>query len=224
MKKFFAQLAAIMLSAIATTASAQAVMMDDSFPWRFGIQLGINAPSLTETQYSSTIGWGFGATALYDLQNFIPNSYARASLLYQRKGASFSKDEAEYQNEKVLLKDGTCYMHYLELPLRFGYAYELNDFTCILAETGPYFGMRLWSSLRADNITPSATSAAVNAPMSDYYEDLRRFDAGWGIHVGTLLDKKYQFLIGCDWGLRSPVHGYTGCNLNWTMSASVYFD
>lgn len=231
MKKIFASIAALLLSAIATTASAQAVMNDDSYPWRFGIQLGFNAPSFSEDQYSATIGWNFGATALYDLQNFIPNSYARASVLYSRKGTSFGNDlvtPRKMASSPLMLTEGTCYLHYIEVPLRFGYAYELNDITCLLAETGPYFGLRMWSSLRAsDSYSTNMVdnlSGPVNAKMKDYYRDLRTFDSGWGIHVGVLLDKKYQFLGGCDWGLRSPVHGVTGRNLNWTISASVYFD
>lgn len=230
MKKFFLSMMALLMSAITTSVSAQAIMNDDSFPWRFGIQLGFNVPSFAEDQYSATIGWNFGATALYDLQNFIPNSYARGSVLYSRKGTSFDSDDIKLK-ERVspdMLKDGTCYLHYLEMPIRFGYAYELNDITCLLAETGPYFGLRMWSSLRADDSYSlgkgEESLGAINGKMKDYYKDLRTFDSGWGIHVGVLLDKKYQFLGGCDWGLRSPVHNKTGRNLNWTIGATVYFD
>ena len=226
MKKILASVAAVILPAIATSASAQAVMNDDSFPWRFGIQLGFNAPTFSESQYSQTIGWNFGATVLYDLQDFIPNSYGRISALYTRKGTAAGLDVVDNVNgQKYEFEDLTSYLHYLELPIHFGYAYEATDMMCLIAETGPYFAMRLSGSLRTDATrVDGKIENPTNGDMKDYYRSLRRFDAGWGGRAGVLLDKKYELTIGYDWGLGNVINKHTGCNLNLSFNVNVYFD
>lgn len=226
MKKILASVAALMLSAIATTASAQAVMNDDSFPWRFGVQLGFNVPTFSESDYSSTIGWNFGATALYDLQDFIPNSYGRISALYTRKGTAAGMVELnDVRGHSYEFQDLTSYLHYLELPIHFGYAYEASDMVCLLAETGPYFAMRFGGSIRTDATTKDGDKVdPTNGDMKDYYRGLRYFDAGWGVRAGLLIDKKYEFTVGYDWGLGNVVDRHTGCNLNLSINLNVYFD
>lgn len=238
MKKLFASIAAILLTTIATTANAQAVLGEDELPWRIGIQLGFNVPSFTESDYNATIGWHFGANVLYDLQDFIPNSYARSGVDYVRKGASGDIVVCpNIEHQKYKFEDPTYYLHYLEVPLRFGWAYELDmlDFDLsILAETGPYFAMRLWDSQRnlgmskweaneENHLEWRKSTKTGNGAMHDYY-DLRRFDAGWGIHLGAMIDKKYEFSIGCDWGLCNVVPYATGANLNYSIRTTVYFD
>ena len=230
MKKLLTSIAALLVSAVVTSASAQAVMYDDSFPWRFGVQLGFNVPSFGESGYNSTIGWNFGATAIYDLQNFIPNSYGRLGVTYTRKGANM--DDIYYpekSNPLLTFKSPTCYIHYLEVPAHFGWAYELDGMPfdmCIMAETGPYFSFRMWDSqYTEDKVTVSTQGVNIpNYSMEDAFDDLRRFDVGWGIHAGVLLDKKYQFMIGYDWGLCDAVPDVTGGNRNLTFNLSVYFD
>lgn len=237
MKKIFASIAALMLSAIATTASAQAVMVDDSFPWRFGIQLGFNVPTFSESRYSSTIGWNFGATALYDTQDFIPDSYLRGSVTYTRKGTASGLDKITTHDVTYEFSDLTSYLHYFEIPIHFGYAYEVNDMICLMAETGPYFSMRLSGSLRTDD-TRAIDKNGNHLPdkegpysesMKDYYRELRRFDVGWGVRAGVLIDKKYEFTVGYDWGLcdvitKTKINPTAGCNLNLSINATVYFD
>ena len=226
MRKTFALLATMLLMAVSMpTARAQAVMNDDSFPWRFGLQLGINSATFSGSQFSTHIGWNFGACALYDLQNFIPNSYASAALSYMRKGANAGKEDFIDHGHQYKFRDATYNLHYIEAPIHFGYGYELNDLVCLLAETGPYFAMRLTSSLRSSEFSiDGVDQGSLSDVMKDYYDDLRRFDVGWGIDLGVMLSKKYQFMVGCDWGLCEAVPDMTGRNVNVTFKLSVYFD
>lgn len=232
MKKIFASLAALMMSAVVTTASAQAVMYDDSFPWRIGIQLGFNAPTFSESQYSATIGWNMGATVLYDTQNFIPDSYLRGSVLYTRKGTAAGLDILQDVHSKDYeFKDLTSYLHYLEVPVHFGYAYEIDDLFCVLAETGPYLGMRFTGSLRTDDtkvtengVVNTELSGPTNGDMKDYYRKLRRFDVGWGVRAGVMIDKKYELTLSYDWGLCEAIPHISGGNRNFAINATVYFD
>jgi len=228
MKKLFATIAALFLTAAATTANAQAIMNSGNFgDFRIGIQLGLNVPTFGETRYGSNIGWNFGATAVYDAESFIPNSYLRASVLYTRKGATAGLDELEkaYRFEEANYK-----LHYFEVPVRFGYAYELNDNICLFGETGPYFAMRIGNSQRNDKggkwdgTTYDYSQSPMNGEMEDYYDDLRIFDVGWGLHGGVIFAKKYQVMAGYDWGLCEAVPDITGSNRNFSVNLTVYFD
>lgn len=228
MKKLFASVAALFLAATVTTASAQAIFNGSNEHLRFGLQLGMNSSSFGHDQYGWQIGWNVGGTALYNTENFIPDSYVRASVLYSRKGATAGKDEFKYENYSITANDATFHLHYLEIPVRFGYAYEFMDDLCILAETGPYFAFRRGGSIRSEEVT-GYKEPRINGRMHEYYDDLRRFDVGWGIHVGAIYMEKYQLTVGYDWGLCDAVPGNdyykgTGKNLNFGINLSVYFD
>jgi len=228
MKKLFASLAALFFAATVTTASAQAIFNGSNEHYRFGLQLGLNSSSFGHDQYGWQVGWNIGGTALYNTENFVPDSYLRASLLYTRKGASAATDAFKYENYNVVVKDATYHLHYLEIPVRFGYAYEFNDDICFLAETGPYFSFRRGGSIRSEKVDGYKDSR-INGRMHEYYEDLRRFDVGWGIHAGAIYKEKYQLTVGYDWGLCEVVKSndyYTGAglNLNFSINLAVYFD
>lgn len=222
MKKFFATIAALFLTAAVTTASAQAIMNSGSFgDFRIGIQLGMNVPTFGENQYGANIGWNIGATAVYDTETFIPNSYLRGSLLYTRKGATADLDQigGTYKFEGANYK-----LHYLEVPINFGYAYEVNENLCFLAETGPYFAFRISGSQRNDRAFENGTEKNLNGSMADYYTDIRRFDIGWGAHAGVVMGKKYQIMAAYDWGMCDLVKDVTGNNRNFSINLTVYFD
>lgn len=230
MKKITVWMAATLLSVLfASSAMAQAILGSNNNDFRYGLQLGMNLPSFGEEQYSNTIGWNVGATVLYNSENFIPNSYCRASLLYTRRGASAGNETLKYKGTDYKLNDATYYLHYLEIPIRFGYAYEFNDMVCGLLETGPYFGFRMAGSLRCDDVEQYVgngyqSTEHINCSMKEYYDDLRRFNCGWGVYAGALIDKKYQCTVGWDWGLCDVVPDVTGLNLNFSINLAVYFD
>lgn len=215
------------MAGVLSTASAQFIMGDCSENIRYGVQLGFNMPTLAETQYSTTIGYNFGVTAVLDAEDFIPNSYVRGSLLYSRKGSNAGTEilDSKYQFTDVNFK-----MHYTELPVRFGYAFDLGNDFGLLLETGPYFGLRWTSSLRADKVEylhPDQANGNVpskNCDMKDYYRKLRRFDAGWGLHFGAIFLQKYQLMLGYDWGLCDAVPEITGGNRNLSLNLTVYID
>ena len=225
MKKFFASIAAVLLASVMTQASAQAMFGNSSNDYRIGIQLGGNAPSFADSEFDKTIGWNFGATALLNTENFIPNSYLRGSVLYTRLGASCDKPQL---TKGVVGTNALFHLHYLQVPIHFGYAYDLGNDFCILAETGPGFGMRVGNTLRIDNpVTLERTLVDIDEyGIGDWkpYEDLRRFDVNWGLHAGFCYDQKYQVMLGYDWGLCDIVPDVVGANRNLSLNLVVYFD
>ncbi len=234
MKKLFASVAALFLAATVTTASAQAIFNGSNEHLRFGLQLGMNSSSFGHDQYGWLTGWNFGVTGLYNSENFIPDSYVRASVLYNRKGGDASEDVFQYKNSTVTANDAIYHLHYIEVPIRFGYAYEYNDDLCFMAETGPYFAFRQGGSFRSEDVSVLGGSFVaednrISGRMHEYYDDLRRFDVGWGIHVGAIYMEKYQLTVGYDWGLCDAVpdtktYKGTGKNLNFGINLAVYFD
>lgn len=222
MKKILSSLVALLMMGVATTANAQAAFAEStSSDYRIGFQLGFNIPTFADSQYGATIGYNLGVTGLLNTEDFIPNSYLRGSVLYSRKGASAG---SVVLDKETILTDATYYLHYTELPIRFGYAYEQSSELCILAETGPYVGFRWSGSLRADKY--SKQTNGFNGDMKDLYDDLTRLDWGWGVHAGVLVAGKYQIMAGYDWGLRdvSPKPYLTGGNRNFSINLAVYFD
>lgn len=227
MKKLLASVVALVMAATATTASAQAVFNGNNEHLRFGFQLGMNVSSFGHEPYGWLAGWNVGATALYNSENFIPNSYVRASALYSRKGGSASEDVFD-KTKGYTAHDAVYHLHYLEVPVRFGYAHETGDDLCLLAETGPYFAYRQGGSFRSEDVS-GYTDTRISGRMHKYYDDLRRFDIGWGVHLGVIYMQKYQLMVGYDWGLCDAVteskhFGGTGKNLNLSINLAVYFD
>lgn len=227
MKKLLSSVAVIVIAAM-TTASAQAVFSGSNEHMRFGIQLGMNVSSFGHEQYGWLAGWNVGGTVLYNTENFIPNSFLRGSVLYSRKGGSASEDAFVYSGAPIVAHDAVYHLHYLEIPVHFGYAYEMDDDLCLLAETGPYFSFRRGGSFRSENVT-GYTEHRISGRMHKYYDDLRRFDVGWGLHVGAIYMEKYQLTVGYDWGLcdavpDSKTYKGTGKNLNLSVNLTVYFD
>lgn len=227
MKKLLSTVAVIVIAAM-TTASAQAVFSGSNEHMRFGIQLGMNVSSFGHEQYGWLAGWNVGGTVLYNTENFIPNSYLRGSVLYSRKGGSASEDAFVHSGTPIVAHDAVYHLHYLEVPVRFGYAYEMDDDLCLLAETGPYFSFRRGGSFRSENVT-GYTEHRISGRMHKYYDDLRRFDVGWGLHIGAIYMEKYQLTVGYDWGLcdavpDSKTYKGTGKNLNLSVNLTVYFD
>ena len=231
MKKLLSSVAVIVIAAM-TTASAQAVFSGSNEHLRFGIQLGMNVSSFGHEPYGWQAGWNIGGTALYNTEDFIPNSYLRGSVLYSRKGAEASEDIFDIKNNYVV-RDATYHLHYLEVPIRFGYAYEMDDDLCLLGETGPYFSFRRGGSVRTEcnnQSVPGVEDGRISGRMHKYYDDLRRFDVGWGVHVGAIYMEKYQLTVGYDWGLCDAVPSTknefkgTGKNLNLSVNLTVYFD
>ncbi|MBR5716109.1 MAG: outer membrane beta-barrel protein [Bacteroidales bacterium] len=232
MKKLFASIAALVFAATVTTASAQAIFNGSNEQMRFGIQLGMNVSSFGHDQYGWLAGWNVGATALYNSEDFIPNSYLRGSVLYSRKGGSASEDIFDI-SKGYKAHDAIYHLHYLEVPVRFGYAYEMNDDLCLMIESGPYFAFRRGASFRAEctnRDVPGVEDNRISGRMHKYYNDLRRFDVGWGVHVGAIYMEKYQVTVGYDWGLCDAVtkkknyFSGTGKNLNISINLAVYFD
>lgn len=244
MKKLFASVAALFLTAAISTVSAQAIMNDDSHPFRYGVQVGLNVPTFANSQYGYTVGWNIGGTLVYDLQDFIPNSYARASVLYSRKGAS-GEDAVIYpyiEKPKKQFENPSFTLHYIETPVRFGWAYEIlggNIDMSVIAETGPYLGFRIWDSMRHDGYSNygetnkwehvQGSEEKGKEHMGDHYGDLRYVDFGWGLHAGLLLDKKYQISLGYDWGITDVEpsgnrYSITGPMRNLSINFTAYFD
>ena len=227
MKKFLSSVAVFVIAAM-TTASAQAIFNGSNEHLRFGIQLGMNVSSFGHEQYSWLAGWNVGATALYNSEDFIPNSYVRVSALYSRKGGNADEDVFTYKKSQITARDAIYHLHYIEVPIRFGYAYEMEDDICLMVETGPYLAFRRAGSFRSEDVD-GVSEGRISGRMHRYYDDLRRFDIGWGVHVGTIYKEKYQLTLGYDWGLcdavpDSKTYLGTGKNLNFSINLAVYFD
>ena len=200
-------------------------------PLKMGFTAGMTSSSFSDNDFSTQVGYQFGVTFMFDASELIDDTYIRTGLFFQRKGAHSSGKAEKDGSIDYAVEDVTFKTAYLELPLRYGYAIRANNYVTFLGETGPYVAFGLWGrqrgtqkefandhdySIRFFNETkdgkynPYTTSGA------------KRYDWGWGYHLGILLCQNHQFMVGYDFGLLKMNNVYKR-NRNLQVSYAYYF-
>ncbi|MCQ2220770.1 MAG: PorT family protein [Prevotella sp.] len=162
----------------------------DFFEDRYiGVRVG---PSLSNLlgkgtdDLSTRIGLNIGAVVGFPLSDSTP-LFFESGLLYTEKGCKYTKGGAD---EKTSL----CY---LELPVIFKYAYEIDDKLALQPFFGGYFSYGLGGKTKDFNEKTSEDSFG--------HPGFRRFDAGFKFGVGAQYDLFYMEL-GYDLGLANVGH------------------
>ena len=196
-----ALLAALLLCGSAVTASAQ----NEGF--RFGATVGMNVSSITNTSADSRIGFNIGVRGEYSFSNSL---YANAALLFSQKGAKYGVEYAGYDT-KLKANPG-----YIEIPLHFGYHYDLGNNVGIFLETGPYFAFGVCGKEKIE--------AGKLEYKSDFFGDdgANTFDAGWGLRGGVEASG-FQVHLGYDHGFSKLYDGGNSKNSNFSIGVSYMF-
>jgi hypothetical protein len=145
---------------------------------RYGITGGVNFANLHSSVSSSDtyLGFNAGIKAELSLSSVVADGfYADARLLYSLKGGRWS---GVHQN-----------LGYLELPLNFGYSFNVAPSINILAGIGPYFGVGLLGKnvLKGDG-------AKVKTDI--FGEGYKRFAFGLNYTAGVELWNQWQIFLG----------------------------
>lgn len=212
MKNFlFTALLALGIMAVSTTAKAQ-LSLNNLPPYKLGVTAGLNASNFSHEGFDGKCGFHLGVNALFDASELLDDTYVRAELLFQRKGARVDKD---YFQSKIR----TCY---LELPVRYGYACGLNSDWTIFGETGPYFAIGLGGRIRSEVQDEYDKIWKSSHKFFTGDNDAHLFDMGWGVHVGGIYQQVHQISIGWDWGF---INMNDAClqNRNFMVSYTYYF-
>ncbi|MBR0037896.1 MAG: outer membrane beta-barrel protein [Bacteroidales bacterium] len=210
MKKIlFSVLLTLGLLSSGSVVYAQNNLIDALPPYKLGVVAGINASSFSHSDFDGKFGFHVGVNALFDASELIQNSYVRTQLLFQRKGARVDND----------VKFRTCY---LELPVRFGYAYALNNDWTFLGETGPYFALGLGGRVRWEDLNGDKHDEKFFTNEYLGNDDPNNFDMGWGLHFGAIFQQHHELTIGWDWGFINMNDSYEQ-NRNFMVSYGYYF-
>jgi len=109
-----------------------------------------------------------------------------------------------------VVEDGTVKsnLHYIEIPVRVGFRYNINTQIGVYGELGPYFSVGIGGkrklSVDADGaewneIEEAGTWKAFK--KSTQRLNYQRWDCGMGFRVGAEYNKHYNLILGCDWGI-----------------------
>ena len=188
-------------------------------PVRFGIVGGMNVSKTSSSLFSSKIGFHIGAKAEINLSKSVNGLYFEPEALLSLKGGKVDWGD---------LGSMSINPFYLEIPLKIGYKYAVNDNFKLIGKAGPYLAYGLFGK-EIDNYGPDGTEKYDLFTGSD---PINRFDAGFGFNLGVEIQNKFQVFVGNDWGLiplfedNDPEYidlGSGAKNINLTLSLSYLF-
>ncbi|MCJ8164816.1 PorT family protein [Pontibacter sp. E15-1] len=173
---------------------------------RFGAKGGVGfaSPHGTDgsSDYTNYLGvYHAGGIVSYE---FVSRIAVQAELLYAQKGFVY-EDYSFNQNDEVT---GDLRLHYLELPLLF----KLQK-GGLFAEAGPYAGYLL-----ATNNTFEVSTSGTSPPAFYTSDRLQRFDYGYTVGLGIMLDNGLFMSFRNTGGFRSVTKDLDQKNLDFRLS------
>lgn len=242
MKKIFSVILALALC----TGNAMAFEFEnepeEGLSW-MGI-FGMNISKIKNSGYNAKAGAQMGIRADYVLPK-AHGTYLTAGVDWTMKGGKLGDVMFPIgtNNYEGSLKYA---LHYIEVPVRVGFRYNLLDNLGFYGEIGPYFavgiGGRHKCSIDGDGkAVRDAEDELIYQAFKNYDFDInnpsklsfQRWDAGIGFRIGAEYEQRYNLMIGCDWGLadiyrtslRDAVRDKTGVTLpkvkNFNFSITV---
>jgi len=184
-------------------------------PVKLAIVAGMNINKYSSSVFSSHVGFHVGGKTEIVLSKGL---YCETGVLLSLKGGKSDWGSAG----SISLNP-----YYLEVPVKVGYKYAINDSFKVFGKFGPYFSFGLFGK-EIDSSGPGDTQT-YNV-FSDQ-DALKRFDAGVGLNLGFEIKNRFQISIGNDWGFL-PVYDSSGTsidlgagskNSNLTISLSYLF-
>jgi len=173
---------------------------------------GMNVSKLQNSGYSAKVGAMMGIRADYMLPK-AHGTYITAGLDWTMKGGRRTDileviDNVPYESSRKYA------LHYIEIPIRVGFRYNVLENLGLYGELGPYFavgvGGRHKCSIDGDgpNIRSREDELSFNAFKNLEYDanypdrlPFQRWDAGISFRIGAEYEHHYNLMIGCDWGL-----------------------
>lgn len=210
MKKIFYFI--IAMAMCAGNAQAFEYEPEEGLTW-MGL-FGMNISALQNHPYNSKAGAMMGIRADYMLPS-AHGAYITGGLDWTMKGGKMSL-LADLGNEQIQARDATAKynLHYLEIPIRVGFRYNVTEELGFYGEVGPYFAIGVGGrhKFRINEDGPEVRKmedentykAFKNISFDSNFPDkqtFQRWDAGIGFRIGAEYEGHYNLMFGCDWGL-----------------------
>ena len=171
---------------------------------------GVNVSKLQNTDYKAKGGVMMGIRGDYMLPG-AHGTYVTAGLDWTMKGGKQSEDIYVEGTGTALKGTAKCPLHYFEVPIRFGFRYNILDILGLYGEVGPYFAVGVGGKHKMsiegdgeiineaeDQLTYKAFKKTSNIAKVNNFQ---RWDAGIGFRIGAEYNNHYNLMLGCDWGL-----------------------
>ena len=169
--------------------------------------LGLTTSHIRHTVYDGKVGGTLGLRLDYVLPN-AHGTYVTAGVDWTMKGGKFSFSEEDPLNLGTF-KDATtkANLHYMEIPVRVGFRYNVNKQIGVYGELGPYFAIGVGGKRKLNVDADGPQWGAVEDAgtwkafkKSQERVNFQRWDCGLGFRVGAEYNKHYNLMLGCDWG------------------------
>jgi hypothetical protein len=187
-------------------------------PFKLGVTAGFNASTFSHGGFETLCGFQVGLDAMVDMSNVVDNTYLRTGLQLVRKGAKQKLVRTDIFDQLTYnkVKYRPCY---LQIPVRYGYGYVLEDDCVFFGEAGPYVAVGVGGKAR---VTTVYGTELEEHRKRDFFDDADRFDLGFGLHAGVILCKDHQLSLGYDFGLLNMSDNYAQ-NRSFMLSYTYYF-
>ena len=203
MKRFFYLCFALIM--FADSARAFDYEPEEGVTW-MGF-LGMNVSDLLNHAYDGKVGATIGFKADYILPK-AHGTYLTAGLDWTMKGGRTSKTVPILADE--FDATGSYTLHYLEIPIRVGFRYNISEAFGLYGEIGPYFALGVGGchnlSIDGDgsdvkNKEDEFSFSAFSSTNDITKQTFQNGDIGVGLRIGMEYNEHYNLMIGFDWGL-----------------------
>ena len=206
----------ILVLFVLTAIAMVSVNAQDNLKW--GVMAGMNVSKYTFTGFDNRVGFHAGVKAELGLSQEASGAYMDFAALLTLKGAKI--DGGSLASIKFN-------PYYLEVPVRVGYKYAVNDNFSLFGSVGPYIAVGLFGKAKAkvDGDYFDFDEIGGNSISEDIFGDdgLKRFDFGLGLKAGVEFSKKYQVAISYDFGLVEVAKDLGMKNRNLMISLGYMF-
>ena len=202
MKKIFYFIIALVVSS--SNAMALEYEPEEGLTW-MGL-FGMNISKLQNHPYNGKAGAMMGIRGDYMLPN-AHGAYVTAGFDWTMKGGKLSREViVNGDDEDATVKYN---LHYVEIPIRFGFRYNATEELGFYGEVGPYFAIGIGGRHKM-HIDEDGAEVNIIEDQFTYQsfknygypkETFQRWDAGIGVRVGAEYEGHYNLMFGCDWGL-----------------------
>ena len=174
--------------------------------------LGMNVSQIRNSDYHGKVGGTLGARIDYVLPK-AHGTYITAGLDWSLRGGKYNDtaidlitDPTGNTSSSATVKAN---LHYIELPLRVGFRYNIDREIGVYGEIGPYFAVGVGGKHKLDidadgtpwrNLEDQGTWSAFKKSLTPGNDNFQRWDTGLGFRVGAEYNKHYNLMLGCDWG------------------------
>lgn len=229
------KLTAIFLAAVAFTATAQSIVIDQGQPEKllnYGVRLGFNASNVSNN-FNESIGtqWALndwengvtvGAVVDFNINNCLS---VESGLYYQRRRSDYRN---LFNSEKFYAVEGKRHANFFQIPILASFRMGISKNIEGHIDFGPYFAMGFAGKDVYNVYTDGIEAETLQNIKKDYFgEDgnYHAFDWGFKMGIGALLYDHYYIGFHYDAGARNTlsIEGTTGVNKAWNFTLGYNF-